>query len=153
MVPIIPSVFTTTQSAIERFTPHNRGCYLDEEFDLPNLQWAGGFRYSIMNCLYEGVLQKIMSNCSCLHASSEYNLKNITLCTGRKLNCALYWMIRFGTSMDPDLTIAIDIQNNTKKCLQRCELQTETVSATSSTFPNKNTFFFRPEFCYVLQKI
>ena len=62
-------------------------------------------------------------------------------------------LIRFGTSMDPDLTIAIDIQNNTKKCLQRCELQTETVSATSSTFPNKDTFFFRPEFCYVLQKI
>ena len=61
-------------------------------------------------------------------------------------------MRRFGTSMDPDLTIATDLQNNTKKCLQRCELQTETVSATSSTFPNKNTFFFRPEFCYVLQK-
>ena len=150
---IIPTIFNTTKSAVERFTPLERDCYLDDEFQLPNLRWDFGFRYSIINCLYESVLQKIMDNCSCLQSSSDFNFKNISACTGRKLQCALYWMRSFGSSIDPDLTMANDTQNYTKKCLQRCELQTETVSTTSSTFPNKNTFFFRPEFCYVLKKI
>ena len=153
MVPIIPSIFTTKKSAIERFSPIERDCYLDDEFQLPNLKWDFGYRYSILNCLYEGALQKIMSNCSCLHTSSDFNPKNISLCYGRKLQCALNWMKRFGTSIDFDLTVANDTENNSKKCLQRCELQTETVSATSSTFTNKKNFFLRPEFCYVLQKI
>ena len=152
MVPIIPSIFTTKKSAIERFSPIERDCYLDDEFQLPNLKWDFGYRYSILNCLYEGALQKIMSNCSCLHTitSSDFNPKNISLCFGRKLQCALNWMKLFGTY---DLTVANDTQNNPKKCLQRCELQTETVSATSSTFTKIKNFFLRPEFCYVLQKI
>ena len=153
MLSVSPSFFNTTETAIKRFRPVDRDCYLDQEFQLPNLHWSGGFRYSMMNCLYEGVLQKIMSNCSCLHSSADFNVLNLTICTGKKLKCALDWMSSMGSSMDPDLTTANNTQNHTMKCLQRCDLQTDTVSLSSTTFPNKETFFYRPEFCFVLQKI
>ena len=153
LLSITPSIFTTAKSAIERFTPIERDCYSDDEFKLPNLIWDGGYRYSLMNCLYEGAIQKIMSNCSCFQSSSEYNVKNLPICTGRKLWCAKDWLSYLGSAIDPDLTIAIDTNGQSLKCLQRCDLQTEAVTGTLSTFPNKNTFYFRQEFCYVLQKI
>ena len=153
MFSVSPSFSNTTETAIKRFRPVDRDCYLDQEFQLPNLLWSGGFRYSMMNCLYEGVLQKIMSNCSCLHSSSDFNMLNLTMCTGKKLKCARDWMSHMGSSNDPDLTAANNTQNHTMKCLQRCDLQTDTISLSSTTFPNKETFFYRPEFCFVLQKI
>ncbi len=39
------------------------------------------------------------------------------------------------------------------KCLQRCELQTETMLTTTSTYPNKQTFPYRSDFCLLLQKL
>ena len=153
MLSVSPSFFNTTETAIKRFRPVDRDCYLDQEFQLPNLCWSGGFRYSMMNCLYEGVLQKIISNCSCLHSSADFNFLNLTICTGKKLKCALDWMSSMGSSMDQALTTANNTQNHNMKCLQRCDLQTDTVSSSSTTFPNKETFFYRPEFCFVLQKI
>ena len=58
-----------------------------------------------------------------------------------------------GSSKDPDLTIAKSLTNQTQKCLQRCDLQTETMMTTTSQFPNRETFPYRKEICYVLQKI
>ena len=107
----------------------------------------------MINCLFEAALQKIMTNCSCLHTSSHYKPKNISYCGGKKLECAIDWMSHLGSSIDPALTIANDTSGHPLKCLQLCDFQTEIVSATASTFPNIQTFFFRPEFCYVLQKI
>ena len=153
LLSITPSFFSIAKSAKERFTPLERDCYLINEFKLPNLQVDGGYRYSITNCLYESAIQKVISNCSCFLSSSDYNVKNLSICTGRKLRCALDWMSNLGSSIDPDLTIANDTFGHPLKCLQRCSLQTETVSGTLSTFPNKKTFYFSPEFCYVLQKI
>jgi hypothetical protein len=72
---------------------------------------------------------------------------------GQDLSCALDWMNHMGSSNDPDLTVANDSLNQPLKCLQRCQLQTESIMTTSSSFPNKETFLYRPEFCYVLQKI
>jgi hypothetical protein len=106
-----------------------------------------------MNCLYEGVIPKIISNCSCLHSAVKYNVLNHSICTGRKLKCALNWMSQMGSSVDPDLTTANNTQMQPHKCLQRCDLQTETISTSCLTYPNQQTFFFRPDFCYVLQKI
>ena len=153
MASVTPSILSTTDVAIHRFTPLERDCYIDQEFSLPNLKWDGGYRYSIMNCLYEGVLQMIITNCSCLPSFVEYNIKNYTICMGENLRCALDWMNHMGSSKDPDLTVANDTMDRPLKCLQRCHLQTETIMTTSSTFPNKETFLYRPEFCYVLQKI
>jgi len=148
-----PSIINTSDSALNRFSPADRDCYTDEEFLLPNLLWEGGFRYSVKNCLYESVIQHIITNCSCFPAFVEYNIKNIPYCSGTKLKCALRWLNKMGSHVDPDLTVAKNKANETLKCLQRCDLQTETVMTTSSIFPNKETFLYQPEFCLVLQKI
>ncbi len=50
-------------------------------------------------------------------------------------------------------TYAKDISGKKLKCLQRCELQTETLLTTTSTYPNKQTFAHRPDFCLLLQKL
>ena len=75
------------------------------------------------------------------------------ICTGEKLHCALEQLKFMGSSQDPDMTMVQTAENKTKKCLQRCDLQTETIMTTTSTFPNRETFVYRQEFCYVLQKI
>jgi hypothetical protein len=41
-----------------------------------------GRRYSIKNCLYEAVLQNIISNCSCMPSFVKKNPKKIKICTG-----------------------------------------------------------------------
>ena len=48
-----------------------------------------------------------------------------------------------GNEADPDFTKALNNDNETRKCLQRCELQTETMMTTTSTFPNRETFPYR----------
>ena len=55
---LTPSKFVTSAPAIKRFTPRERGCYLDEEFELTILKWSSGYRYSIKNCLYESVIDR-----------------------------------------------------------------------------------------------
>jgi hypothetical protein len=62
---ITPVVFNTTENVIERFTPLERGCYINEEFRLKILNMEDGFRYSIKNCLYSSAIEKILQNCSC----------------------------------------------------------------------------------------
>lgn len=41
---LTPSVLTTTQTAIDRFGPKDRDCYLDSEFKFQNLRWEDGLR-------------------------------------------------------------------------------------------------------------
>ncbi len=61
-----PVIVNTSENAINRFQPEERGCYTDDEFHLKRLGWDDGFRYSMKNCLYASLLEKIMSNCSCI---------------------------------------------------------------------------------------
>ena len=112
-----------------------------------------GYRYSIKNCLYEGALQKIIPECGCLPSFTENNYHNLEICTGEKLYCALEQLKFMGSYKDPDMTMVQTADNKTQKCLQRCDFQTETIMTTTSSFPNREMFVYRHEFCYVLQKI
>ena len=62
---LTPMIFNTSENAITRFTPQERGCYTDDEFKLKIVNREDGFRYSLINCLYSALLEKIASNCSC----------------------------------------------------------------------------------------
>ena len=53
-----PTKIVTSTSAMKRFEPTRRGCYTDKEFELTNLKWSSGFRYSISNCLYDAVVER-----------------------------------------------------------------------------------------------
>ena len=48
-----------------------------------------------------------------------------------------------GNEADPDLTKIKNDKNETMKCLQRCEIQTEAMFTTTSSFPNRETFAHR----------
>ncbi len=54
LVALIPSVINTTKNTMARYQPDKRKCYEDAEFDLPNLRYDDGYRYSHTNCLYQG---------------------------------------------------------------------------------------------------
>lgn len=41
---LTPSFLNTSDTAIGRFSPVDRDCYLDSEFKFPNLLWDDGFR-------------------------------------------------------------------------------------------------------------
>ncbi len=60
-----PEIVNTTERVINRFGPLDRDCYLEDEFKLKTLKWEFGFRYSMKNCLYAALLDKILQNCSC----------------------------------------------------------------------------------------
>jgi hypothetical protein len=62
---ITPVIFNTTVTAISRFTPLERGCYTENEFKLKALRLEDGYKYSLMNCFYSAMIEKIAANCSC----------------------------------------------------------------------------------------
>ena len=63
---LTPVIFNTTEAVLDHFTPSERGCYVDKEFNLKILQIEAGYRYSIKNCLYSSAIEQIMENCSCV---------------------------------------------------------------------------------------
>jgi hypothetical protein len=151
MVGLTFSVVNTTEKALSRFTPIERDCYFDGEFELLILSHSQGYRYSIRNCLYEAVIENILSHCSCRPSYPEiFSNGSIPFCQGSSLNCALAWLNAMG---EDDLTFSKSSKHQKLKCLQRCLLQSETMLTTTSTYPNQQTFPFRQDFCFLLQKL
>ena len=46
-----------------------------QEFGFNSMTWDGGFKYSMKNCLYESVLEKIVENCKCKPVFVNFKLK------------------------------------------------------------------------------
>ena len=146
-------MINTTEGAISRFEPGKRKCFQDQEFHFKNLKWTDGFRYSNKNCLYEAVIQKIITNCACLPSFALGRKPgNIKVCQGRDLNCALEWVKLMGNEPNPDLTLVHNTENIELKCQQRCEFQYEMVLSSSSSWPS-SMFNYRTDYCYVMQKV
>jgi hypothetical protein len=145
----------TTSKALSRFSPIERDCYDDGEFDLKTLNQSQGYKYSVRNCLHEAVIENILTDCRCRPSYPEIFFdESLPFCRGENLTCAISWMNAMGSDdHDPDLTFAKNSKNEKLKCLQRCQLQTETMLSTTSTYPNKQTFSFRPDLCFLLQKL
>ena len=153
MVALIPSVINTTKNTLSRFQPEKRKCYQDEEFDLPNLRYDEGYRYSHTNCLYQAVIDKISENCSCMpvFASGRYD-DDIQMCRGENLDCALYWINLMGNEEKPDLSRTRSTTKQGLKCYQRCEIQFENIMSSSSIWPSA-MFFYRNDLCYAMLKV
>ena len=56
-VAVTPTLFTTSNAAKNRFTPDQRGCYMDHELSLTYLP-NQVYRYGINNCLFEAAYEK-----------------------------------------------------------------------------------------------
>ena len=66
LISMTAEVTSATSRIISRFNPDLRTCYNDDEFTFKHLKKEQGYRYSIDNCLYEVVLQKVIQNCECV---------------------------------------------------------------------------------------
>ena len=86
-----PSVTYTTDDAISKFKPEERGCYADGEVNLTYLSYKYGYRYQMNNCLIDQAIRDIIWNCQCMpyfeNNNPEY-LEFIPLCSGLMIICA-----------------------------------------------------------------
>ena len=55
MVSLSPMIVNTSESVMARFSPEERECFTDEEFDFKYLKRQDGFRYSLKNCFYSAI--------------------------------------------------------------------------------------------------
>ena len=60
-----PTIISTTDNAIQQFTPSERNCYTDGEANLTHLRYDEGFRYEMNNCLIDEKIADIIWNCKC----------------------------------------------------------------------------------------
>lgn len=157
------AVLNATEAALA-FDPAVRGCYKSRDFYFKYMNYAEGFRYSMANCLYEAVLEAILEDCKCLPNFANFKIENdtnIIVCLGEKLTCARKWLENIGNDNynGRDLTRASTNETDDdglpimKKCRQRCENQDNNLRSTSSSYPNRQTFPYREDFCLVMKKI
>ena len=100
---------TTTEGAISFFTPARRNCYTDQEFQpkyfnkvrnkmhkhLFNRHFQStGFRYTMSNCLYASMIDKVETSCGCSPIFSSMGNDEVTpeaavkpKCIGHHLKC------------------------------------------------------------------
>lgn len=157
------AVLNATEAALA-FDPAVRGCYKSRDFYFKYMNYAQGFRYSMANCLYEAVLEAILDECKCLPNFANFRIENdtnIVVCLGENLTCARTWLENIGNDdfNGRDLTQASTNETDgdghyvMKKCRQRCENQDNRLTMTSSSYPNRQTFPYREDFCLVMKKI
>lgn len=79
-------------------------------------------------------------------------LGTIKACQGRQLHCALVLVSSMGSEEDPVMTKAHNSDQKLLRCEQRCEYQYEVVLSSSSYWPS-GMFFYRTDYCYVMQKM
>ena len=59
------NLINITSAALQKFTPKERKCWMDNEIMLDGLDYSDGYRYTMNNCLYEATMQVAYKNCSC----------------------------------------------------------------------------------------
>ena len=108
------------------------------------------------NCLYESALEEILSNCSCIPSFAFIKLEDVSrdikVCRGNALDCAIK---KFDNSGNEDwgLNKAMNTENKTMTCLERCEIQDQNFISTESDYPDWQTFTARKDFCLILKKV
>ena len=150
---MIPTILSTTPAALQ-FTPEDRNCYSSDELDLKYFSWNQGFKYSMQNCLYESLLESILDECMCIPNFMSFTSDDLhhSVCRGTNLDCALDKIQNMGNEK-LNLTIALDKDDNPRKCLQNCEFQEQSIIQTSSHYPNLQTFPDRVDFCLIIKKV
>ena len=154
-ISVTPSLITTTENAIMRFTSEERDCYVDDEISLKYLRKEDGYRYGMDNCLFTSALEQILNTCKC-YPGYNYNLipkksnklsMSISQCIGSNLTCMNDIL------HSEDGKKYVDANGRKMKCRSRCEDQVNKLFVSRSYYPSINTFPYREEFCFILQRI
>ena len=135
-VSVNPELQVTSDTARERFSPEERGCYFQGELELSHLET---YRYSLENCLYSQTVSRVIHTCHCVPFHLLNNI-SLPICQQTNLLC-----------MNNVITAATAKQAGL--CMAACEDQILNMEVTSSTFPNRETFRKREEQCLLLKKL
>jgi hypothetical protein len=74
-------------AAISRFSPMERGCYVEGEMPLKYLP-AYFYRYEMSNCLFEAAYERILAECNCTPSFHQLAYKDVPrICAGPSLTC------------------------------------------------------------------
>jgi hypothetical protein len=71
-------------------------------------------------------------------------------CRNDGLTCSISWLEKLGNE---EMSHALDINNQLRKCWPRCRRQTLTPTFTVSKFPLKASFTYHRDFCLTLFKV
>ena len=154
-IAVTPSIITTEDNAISRLNPAERDCYTEDEISLKYLPVKDGYRYGMDNCLFISAFERILEECNCYPGynhnlipgkSLDYEL-DIGPCSGVNLTCMNAILLRVGKYR------YVNANGKRMKCRSRCEDQTNKLFVTTSSYPNRNTFRYRDEFCIILKRI
>ena len=152
-----PIISYTTNNAIGRFTPDERGCYANGEANLTYLVQKHGYRYQLNNCLIDRVIRDIIWECRCvpyLDLHNRYYLEFLPWCTGKGLHCLTKKLETINIEQNSEETGVTNntmIDNLTKpmaiKCLPDCQLQENTIEMSYAQYPQPKNFFYGRTFC------
>ena len=133
-----------------RFTPEERQCYFEDEIRMVNCNIDVGCRYEYSNCLFEAYTDQIRSQCGCNVSPWAVPSGDTPLCQGTALHC----VARLAKQMGKFDTVLDTLTNTTKTCISFClDTYYNTVTVSSSSFPNPRTFLSSPESCTVAHKL
>ena len=153
-VAIIPTIMNTTEAAIDKFDPKVRNCYTPDEVQL---EYFPPLSYSMQNCLYEAVFQKVLEKCHCI-SHVKYDLvkkKNpeLSICKGSKqLSCEKSFLNNLGDDK-LGMNYILDENGNEQQCLQKCEVQQDNKVLSQLLYPHVQTFHHHDDFCLILEKM
>ena len=152
-IAVTPVLYSTTDAAKQRFGPHERGCYFEDEVTLTYLP-TELFHYDISNCLFEATYEKVLEICNCTPYFHWGGVrKQPAFCRGKSLLCMNDILSKIGEyteveNVDPE---SGEVKNMT--CLAACEDQQNNVAMTTSKFPNRQTLMEWPDFCLLVGKL
>ena len=163
-----PVVSNTTEEAIYRFGPEDRGCYTQNEQNLTYLRYEFGYRYEMNNCLINEGIRDIIWNCRCMPSfgyDEEY-LEFIPMCSGEKLLCANTRMKSLGmpkVSFANSVIVSEALENpkmignipkpDSIKCRPACEVQDNKNQMSFAPYPQRGNFFYQKAFCHLASHI
>ena len=155
-IAVVPTTTNTTEDAIERFDPIDRDCYHEKEVNLKYLTYEVGYRYSLQNCMYNALMQRVAEQCNCiLYLGYDYvkdKHPKLDICYGsQKLHCAITLLNRLGNAKLDMVTYDTSGKNIT--CRERCEVQQNDFTISNLIYPHIQTFQDHWDLCLIMEKI
>ena len=150
-ITVTPTTTYTTDGALNRFNPEERGCYTDDEIALKYLPRTSGYRYAIGNCLFEAAFENVLEQCKCYPGYNQgliedHNL-NIKPCVGENLTCMKNIINRIG-KFD-----GVNVNGALMKCRSSCQDQSNSMYVTTSAMPNERSFRYEESFCLLIPRL
>ena len=138
---------------------------------------SNAYRYEMSNCLYAAMVENIFYNCSCKPfflnwdpvSQKVKNASSLPTCQGKQLLCMQVQSEQTNITLhhcihktlmnlwgDPSYhldSVYNQVTGQVEKCYQACELQTETILTSTTSYPSRNVYPAVKAFCVVWTKI